>query len=184
MSTGHDCENICGGIGKSDKDKAERAEEEVRSREINRLAEEAECQREAQMAEMEQIEQLHRDEAQEREEKRRADEKKRIQEDREYRQRLSDRKDKLAGLIGFQERGDLPPYLDKFEYLMRTCEVDEEEWVDKLHPKLPERLCARVRTLVDDNEGYVELKGALLMAVGETVAEYGSRLFSITSETF
>ncbi len=55
-------------------------------------------------------------------EKRRADEKKRIQEGREYRQRLSDRKDKLAGLIGFREGGDLPAYLDKFEYLLMSAQ--------------------------------------------------------------
>ncbi len=105
-------------------------------------------------------------------------------EERLYRQRREEIKDKLAGFVGFRDGGDLSLYLDKFEHVMRDCEVPKEGLSSKLYSKLPERLCARVRSLVETGEDYSEVKCALLRSVGETVATYGNKLFSLSTDTF
>ncbi len=75
-------------------------------------------------------------------------------------------------------------FLDKFEHIMKDCEVPKGDWPAKLYPKLPERLCARVRSLVEEGVEYPDIRCTLLTSVGETVASYGHKLFSITSDTF
>ncbi len=53
-----------------------------------------------------------------------------------------------------------------------------------LYAKLLEKLCSRIRALIDEGTDYAEVKCALLRSVGETVAAYRSKLFSLTVERF
>ncbi len=66
---------------------------------------------------------------------------------------------------------------------MRECGVEVKEWVDKLFPRLSEKLCIRIVELKDEDASYDEVKGALLRAVGETVTTYGHCIFEMSGET-
>lgn len=75
-------------------------------------------------------------------------------------------------------------YLEKFERIMRESKVEEEDWSERLYPRLPERLCVRVAQLRDDGSKYSDVKNVLLKAAGETTITYGNQLFEVNSETF
>lgn len=81
-----------------------------------------------------------------------------------------------------KESVDLGMYLDRFERIMRECEVEADEWVEKLFARLNEKLCVRVNELRDEGAGYEVIKRALLKAVGETTITYGHRIFELTGE--
>ncbi len=90
--------------------------------------------------------------------------------------------EKLRGLGMFREASDLCAYLDRFERIMRDCEINRAEWLERLFARLTERLCMKVSELMDEGADYEILKGALLKAVGETTITYGHKLFELTGE--
>lgn len=63
--------------------------------------------------------------------------------------------------------------MERFERIMRECEVEADEWVDKLFSRLNEKLCVRVSALKDEGAGYEAIKGALLN---------GHRIFELNGE--
>ncbi len=90
--------------------------------------------------------------------------------------------DKLRGFSAFNEGGEIGIYLEKFERIMRECEIQEDRWVFYLTTKLPERLCARVGPLIDSRANYKEIYTSLLESEGETESSFGTRLLSITAD--
>ncbi len=162
-----------------------RKEEMARVEEARRQEEERRRERDAETRKLEMLElfrqmgELEKD----KNEMRRAAEAERRTEEERKRQKREDHKDKLAGISVFRDSGDLVLFLENFEFIMRECEVPKEGWVSKLYPKLSERLCARVRPLVDEGVDYCAVKSALLKAVGETVATYGHKLFNMTGDS-
>ncbi len=83
----------------------------------------------------------------------------------------------------YKEGTELVDYLNKFKRVMRESEVEEAGWSEKLFPRLPERLCARVSSIREEDTGYEELKRVLLKSVGETSLTYGHQLFEVTGES-
>ncbi len=92
--------------------------------------------------------------------------------------------EKLKGLGVYKDGNELGAYLEKFERIMRESKVEEEDWSERLYPRLPERLCVRVAQLRDDGSKYSDVKNVLLKAAGETTITYGNQLFDANSDTF
>ncbi len=84
---------------------------------------------------------------------------------RDKRERL---KERLEGLGMYKETSDLGWYIEKFERIMRDCEVEVEKWVEKLVTRLGERLYVRISLLMDEGTAYEVIREALMKAVGET----------------
>ncbi len=165
-----------------------RKEEEVRRRvevELRRADEEARRMELREMfRQMNEVERGRGDRHKEAEvERRKADEdarKERREEEERKREKKERLKEKLTGLGVVKESVDLGMYLDRFERIMRECEVEADEWVEKLFARLNEKLCVRVNELRDEGAGYEVIKRALLKAVGETTITYGHRIFELT----
>ncbi len=114
-----------------------------------------------QMSELElgRADRLRRDEL-DREERRRTDDVDRTREDEKSRADRREEEEKkrdkprelLSGLGNFRESRW---YLEKFERMMREGEFEADEWLDKLYPRLMERLCVRVNGLREDGAGYL-----------------------------
>ncbi len=51
----------------------------------------------------------------------------------------------------------LLPTFEKFEHIMKECEMKENRWVLYLTAKLPERLCVSVGPLIDNKAKYKEI---------------------------
>ncbi len=128
---------------------------EEAERHIQQLAE-----REAERREEER--RLRQAEADRLEEIRQKREKDRWDKERTYRKAEERCKEKLTRLGSFKEGGDLTLFLQKFEYVMSDCNVDEELWVDFLYPTLPERLYGRIKLLMEDKGEYSVVKTTLL----------------------
>ncbi len=90
--------------------------------------------------------------------------------------------EKMRALGSYKEGTELSDYLCKFERLLKECKVDEGSWSERLYPRLPERLCARVAAERDGEMGYSVVKQALLQTVGETTLTYGRNLFELSGE--
>ncbi len=161
---------------KDERDKQEererRKEEEEKRRECERVRiEEEERRREAEGARERALE-----ERREREDARRQEELLR----RDRRELLQE---KLKAMGSYKEGTELVDYLGKFERVMRESEIREAEWSERLFPRLPEHLCARVSSIREDGVEYEELKRVLLKSVGETSLTYGHQLFELTGES-
>jgi len=145
-----------------------RREEERRGeRERERRQEEAERQREFMRIEAERV-------RTENVERRRAEEGR-----RDWRELQVE---KMKALGSYKEGTELSDYLMKFERILRECKVDEGSWSERLYPRLPEKLCARVTAERDDEAEYSVVKQALLKTVGETTLTYGRHLFELSGE--
>ncbi len=97
---------------------------------------------------------------------------------RDKRERL---KERLEGLGMYKETSDLGWwYIEKFERIMRDCEVEVEKWVEKLVTRLGERLYVRISSLMDEGAAYEVIREALMKAVGETPITYGHRIFEMS----
>ncbi len=139
-------------------------------------------------------EELRRKEVEERrmlwledEAKRRSEEdeyrRRRKQEDDELRDLRELRQEKLKMLGNYKENSEMLGYLQKFERIMKECRIDVGEWEERLFPRLPERLCARISGVRDEGGSYDDVKLLLLKAVGETSLTYGHQLFELTGES-
>ncbi len=91
-------------------------------------------------------------------------------------------KERLEGLGIYKETSDLGWYIEKFERIMRYCEVEVEKWVKKLVTRLGERLHVRISSLMDEGAAYEVIREALMKAVGETPVTYGHRIFEMSGE--
>ncbi len=78
----------------------------------------------------------------------------------------------------YKETSDLGWYIEKFERIMRDCEVE----VEKLVTRLGERLYVRISSLMDEGAAYEVIREALMKAVGETPITYGHRIFEMSGE--
>ncbi len=168
-------------------DRERRREEEERRREYERIrTEEAERQR-AEGSECRRVEEEQRREAErvrDREfRERREQEEVRRREESLRRDRRELLQEKLKSMGSYKEGTELVDYLNKFERVMRESEVEEAGWSERLFPRLPERLCARVSSIREEGTGYEELKRVLLKSVGETSLTYGHQLFEVTGES-
>ncbi len=92
--------------------------------------------------------------------------------------------EKLKSLGSYKEGNELGGYLEKFERILGESGVSERDWVERLYPRLPERLCSRVAEARDSRASYGEIKRILLKASGETAVTYGNQLFEVTGEFF
>ncbi len=52
--------------------------------------------------------------------------------------------EKLKSLGNYKEGNELGGYLEKFERILGESGVKDKDWVERLYPRLPERLCSRV----------------------------------------
>ncbi len=82
----------------------------------------------------------------------------------------------------YKETSDLGWYIEKFERIMRDCEVEVEKWVEKLVTRFGERLYVRISSLMDEGAAYEVIKEALMKAVGETPIMHGHRIFEMSGE--
>ncbi len=110
----------------------------------------------------------------------------RMSEGEETRRRYQEKKElqaeKLKALGNYTEKVELLGYLGKFERIMTDCGIRKDTWVERLFPRLPERLCARVES-AREGDDYEEVKRVLLKAMGETTLTYGYRMFDLTGES-
>ncbi len=83
---------------------------------------------ERQEEDRERLERERQEERREGERRRQQTEEERRAEDRLYRKAQEEIKDKLAGFSGFREGGDLTLYLEKFEHVMKDCEIAKASW--------------------------------------------------------
>ncbi len=90
--------------------------------------------------------------------------------------------EKLKGLGSYRERTEMTAYLEKFEMIMRECEIEEGAWPERLFPRLTEKLCARLASVREERATYGVVKSALLKTMGETSLTYGTQLFELTGE--
>ena len=155
-----------------------KAEERVRQEELERYrAEEAERRR------LEEERRGEAEEARKREwERKRDEENARRQEDNLRRDRRELIQEKLKAMGSYREGTELVDYLGKFERIMKESGVGEEGWTERLFPRLPEGLCARISSVRERDAGYEEVKKVLLKSVGETPLTYGHQLFELTGE--
>jgi len=123
-----------------------------------------------------------RDYEEKREERERRWELEKIEEAKKQRDAAEKRKGKLKGLGSYKDGCDLSIYLKKFETTLELCDINKREWVDRLYDKLPEKLCVRMSKLMMEGAAYEEVKGVLLDFVGETSANFGLQLFSLSGE--
>ncbi len=101
---------------------------------------------------------------------------------RRYQEKKELQMEKLRALGNYTEKVELLGYLGKFERIMTDCEISKDTWVERLFPRLPERLCARVES-AREGDDYEEVKRVLLKAMGETTLTYGYRMFDLTGES-
>ncbi len=92
--------------------------------------------------------------------------------------------EKLKGLGVYKEGTELGAYLGKFERIMREGKVSENDWGERLYPRLPETLCMRVAQARDNEEQYEEIKRILLKAMGETAITYRNQLLEANGDLF
>ena len=83
-----------------------------------------------------------------------------------------------------EEGSELGEYLGKSERIMREGKVSENDWGERLYPRLPETLCMRVAQARDNEEQYEVIKRILLKAMGETAITYGNQLLEANGELF
>ncbi len=86
---------------------------------------------------------------------------------RRYQERKELQTEKLKALGNYTENVELSGYLGKFERIMEDCRISRDTWLERLFPRLPERLCARVESTGEGGD-YGEVKRVLLKAMGET----------------
>ncbi len=67
---------------------------------------------------------------------------------------------------------------------MREGKVSENDWGERLYPRLPETLCMRVAQARDNEDEYGEIKRILLKAMGETAITYGNQLLEANGDLF
>ncbi len=142
-------------------------EERREERERERRREEAERQREFMRAEAERVQTENV-------------ERRRVEEERRDSRELQ--VEKMKALGSYKEGTELGDYLMKFERILRECRVDERSWAERLYPRLPEKLCARVAAERDDEAEYSVVKQALLKTVGEITLTYGRHMFELSGE--
>ncbi len=172
-------------VEKDEKDREERKEAEER----NRRAKEDEA---ARRREEEDRARRYREEGEDRrrgeeaarrreeEERRRAS---KLEEDK-IRERRELLQEKLKGLGVYKEGTELGAYLGKFERIMREGKVSENDWGERLYPRLSETLCLRIAQARDSDEPYEEIKKILLKAMGETAITYGNQLLEANGDLF
>ncbi len=107
----------------------------------------------------------------------------RLEDDR-VRERRELLQEKLKGLGVYKEGNELGAYLGKFERIMREGKVSENDWGERLYPRLPETLCMRVAQARDNEDEYGEIKRILLKAMGETAITYGNQLLEANGDLF
>ncbi len=171
-----------------ERDEKDREERKI-AEEVNRKAKEEEA---ARKREEEERARRRREEGEDRrlgeEAARRREEEERRRtsrlEDDRVRERRELLQEKLKGLGVYKEGGELGAYLGKFERIMREGKVSENDWGEKLYPRLPETLCMRVAQARDNDEEYGEIKRILLKATGETAITYGNQLLEANWELF
>ncbi len=91
-------------------------------------------------------------------ERRREEEETRRREEDARRNRRELLQEKLKSMGVYKEGTELADYLSKFERVMRESGVDGEGWSERLFPRLPERLCARVHSVREEGAGYEDVK--------------------------
>ena len=177
-----------------EKEEKQREEERERRREEEerRKAEERVRQEEVERYRAEELERRRRDEerrgeadeARKREwERKRDEENARRREEELRRDRRDLMQEKLKAMGSYKEGTELVDYLGKFERVMKESGVGEEGWAERLFPRLPEGLCARISSVREGGVGYEEVKRVLLKSVGETPLTYGHQLFELTGES-
>ncbi len=100
---------------------------------------------------------------------------------RKYQERKELQSEKLRALGNFVEGVELLGYLGKFDRTIEDCRIPKDTWLERLFPRLPERLCARVDS-VREGDDYREVKRVLLKAMGETTLTHGYKLFELKGE--
>ncbi len=85
---------------------------------------------------------------------------------------------KLQSLSAYTEKDNMATYLSRFEDIMSSGRVDQEQWESFLAPNLPTKFASKIKPGVQ----YNDIKAALLSSSGETVTECGYRLLGTSSE--
>ncbi len=176
-----------------EKDERQKEEERERRREEEerRKAEERVRREELERYRAEETERRRREEERrgEAEEARKRDWERKKEEEIVRRREEDNRRDKrdlmqekLKAMGSYREGTELVDYLGKFERVMKESEVGEAGWTERLFPRLPEGLCARISSVREGGAGYEEVKGILLKSVGETPLTYGHQLFELSGE--
>ncbi len=143
-------------------------DEKWKEGERERRREEEEMRRESRREEEERLRGLRREEEErhrerervrERElEKRREEDEARRQEEYLRRERKELLQEKLKSMGSYKVGTELADYIDKFERVMKESGVEEDTWSERLFPRLPERLCARVNSAREEGGCYEEVK--------------------------
>ena len=61
--------------------------------------------------------------------------------------------------------------------------MEQGSWASKLYPRMTEKLCDRMKPLMEEDAEYQDIKVSLLDAVGRTATAYGRKLYAVSGES-
>ena len=61
--------------------------------------------------------------------------------------------EELKGLGNYNEGSKLGGFLEKCERILKESGISDKDWMERLYPRLPERLCSTVAEILGGQRG-------------------------------